>query len=205
MISIQKGNYVNYTFDLKPNVFRRNVNLLADGIKIHKKIRKSQACKFEWSSPLYLVTKKDGSYRPCGDYRHLNAQTIPIATPYLEEHKCKAAIITPFVLNEFNVMSFGLKNAPATFQRFIHEVLGGLDFVFPYLDDILIASKSNKEHEIHHNLVSERLNSFGLRINISKSVEEIEFLGYLITPHGPRPLPDRVQAIMNYNRKYSRP
>ncbi|GBN58635.1 Transposon Ty3-G Gag-Pol polyprotein [Araneus ventricosus] len=100
-------------------------------------------------------------------------------------------------------MSFGLKNAPATFQRFIHEVLRGLDFVFPYLDDILIASKSNQEHEIHLNLVLERLNTFGLRINISKSVfavEEIEFLGYLITPQGSRPLPNKVQAIMNYKR-----
>ncbi|GBO20906.1 Transposon Ty3-I Gag-Pol polyprotein [Araneus ventricosus] len=187
----------------------------------------------QWSSPLHLATKKDGSYRPCGDYRQLNAQTIPdrypiprledfhqilketkifskiylfkayFQIPIAEEHKCKTAIITPFGLYEFNVMSFGLKNAPATFQRFIHEVLRGLDFVFPYLDDILIASKSNQEHEIHLNLVLERLNTFGLRINISKSVfavEEIEFLGYLITPQASRPLPDKVQAIMNYKR-----
>ncbi|GBM47654.1 Transposon Ty3-I Gag-Pol polyprotein [Araneus ventricosus] len=103
---------------------------------------------------------------PCGDYRQLNAQTIPdrypipslkdfhqilketkifskidlfkayFQIPIAKEHKCKTAIITPFGLYEFNVMSFGLKNAPATFQRFIHEVLRGLDFVFPYLDDI---------------------------------------------------------------------
>ncbi|GBO39378.1 Uncharacterized protein K02A2.6 [Araneus ventricosus] len=169
----------------------------------------------QWSSPLHLATEKDGSYRPCGDYRQLNAQTIPnrypiprledfhqilketkifskiesfkayFQIPIAEEHKCKTAIITPFRLYEFNVMSFGLKNAPATFERFIHEVLRGLDFVFPYLDDILIASKSNQEHEIHLNLVLERLNTFGLRINISKSVfavKEIKFLGYLITP-----------------------
>ncbi|GBO40173.1 hypothetical protein AVEN_58446-1 [Araneus ventricosus] len=110
----------------------------------------------KWSSPLHLATKKDGSYWPCGDCRQLNAQTIPIATPYLEEHKCKTAIITPFGLYEFNVMSFGLKNAPATFQQFIHEVLRGLDFVFPYLDDILITSKSNQKHGIHLNLVLER-------------------------------------------------
>ncbi|GBM55290.1 Transposon Ty3-G Gag-Pol polyprotein [Araneus ventricosus] len=187
----------------------------------------------QWSSPLHLATKKDGSYRPCGDYRQLNAQTIParypiprledfhqilketkifskidlfkvyFQIPIAEEHKCKTAIITPFALYEFNVMIFGLKNAPATFQRFIHEVLRGLDFVFPYLDDILIASKSNQEHEIHLSLVLERLNTFGLRINISKSVfavEEIEFLGYLITPQGSRRLPDKVQAIMNYKR-----
>ncbi|GBN57295.1 Transposon Ty3-G Gag-Pol polyprotein [Araneus ventricosus] len=165
MISIQKGNCVTSNFDLEPNVFRRNVDLLAVGIKTHKKIGKTQVCK---------------------------------------EHKCKTDIITPFGLYEFNVMSFGLKNAPATFQRFMHErILRGLDFVFPYLDDILTASKSNKENEIHLNLVLERLNTFGLRINISKAVfavEEIEFLGYIITPPGSRLLSDRVKAIMNYKR-----
>ncbi|GFU69812.1 transposon Ty3-I Gag-Pol polyprotein [Trichonephila clavipes] len=51
---------------------------------------------------------------------------------------------TPFGLFEFNVMSFGLRNAPSTFQRFINEVLFGLEFVFPYLDDILVASKLKK-------------------------------------------------------------
>ncbi|GBN18623.1 Transposon Ty3-I Gag-Pol polyprotein [Araneus ventricosus] len=179
------------------------------------------------------IHEKRWVYRPCGDYCQLNAQTIPDRYPIprledfhqilketkifskidlfkayfqiqiAEEHKCKTAIITPFGLYEFNVMSFGLKNAPATFQRFIHEVLRGLDLVFPYLDDILIASKSNQEHEIHLNLVLERFNTFSLRINISKSVfavEEIEFLGYLITSQGSRPLPDKVQAIMNCKR-----
>ncbi|GBM29520.1 Transposon Ty3-I Gag-Pol polyprotein [Araneus ventricosus] len=233
MISIQKGNCVTSTFDLEANVFRRNINLLAVGIKNHKNIRKTQVCsditaissddvvstlnkfiknsnlllkypeisrpnlfpkeikhdvkhfietngqpihakarqldpkrlaiakeKFtfmlnneiirpsnsQWSIPLHLATKKDGSYRPCGDYRKLNAQTIPDRYPFprledfhqilketklfskidlfkayfqipiAEEHKCKTAIITPFRLYEFNVMSFGLKNAPTIFQ-----------------------------------------------------------------------------------------
>ncbi|GBM34801.1 Transposon Ty3-I Gag-Pol polyprotein [Araneus ventricosus] len=130
--------------------------------------------------------------------------------PISEESKCKTAIITPFGLYEFNVMSFGFKNAPATFQRFIHEVLTGLNSVSTYVDDILIASKSDKEHEIHLNLVLERLNAFGLRINISKpvfAVEEIEFLGYLITPQGS--LSSARQSSRYYElqktRKYSRP
>ncbi|GIY68937.1 hypothetical protein CDAR_294101 [Caerostris darwini] len=128
----------------------------------------------EWASPLHIVTKKDGSFRPCGDYRRLNDLTIPdrynipriqdfqhILTnktifskiditkayyhiPVADEDKAKTAIITPFGLYQFNVMSFGLKNAPATFQRFINEVLYGLDFVFPYLDDVLIALLARK-------------------------------------------------------------
>ncbi|UYV70228.1 hypothetical protein LAZ67_7002244 [Cordylochernes scorpioides] len=107
---------------------------------------------------------------------------IPIA----EEDKPKTAIITPFGLFEFNVMSFGLRNAAATFQRFMHEVLRNLDFAFVYLDDILVASKTEEEHYSHLETLFSRLNSYGLRINLSKSkflVQEIDFLGYLITSH----------------------
>lgn len=194
----------------------------------HGIIRPSQS---EWASPLHLVNKKDGSLRPCGDYRRLNERTIPdrypipriedfhhildgtkifskfdlfkayFQIPIAEEDKHKTAIITPFGLYEFNVMSFGLRNAPSTFQRFINGVLNGLNFVFPYLDDILIASKSVEEHRHHLQLVLERLSKYGLRINMTKSVigvDELEFLGYLITPSGSRPLPEKVQAIKEY-------
>ncbi|GFS90355.1 hypothetical protein TNCV_4096101 [Trichonephila clavipes] len=129
------------------------------------------------ASPLHLVNKKDGSVRPCGDYRRLNAQTIPdrypippyFQIPIAEEDKEKTAIITPFGLFEFNVMSFGLRNAPSTFQRFINEVLFGLEFVFPYLDDILVASETEEEHKTHLKLVFDLLQKHGLRVNISKS------------------------------------
>ncbi|GFX30144.1 hypothetical protein TNCV_293571 [Trichonephila clavipes] len=114
--------------------------------------------KSQWASPFHLVNK-DGTLRPCGDYRRLNAQTVPdrypnpriedfnyilkdkfffskidlvkayYQIPIAEEDKEKTA--TPFGLYEFNTMSFGQRNAPSTFQLFITEVLYGLDFVFP--------------------------------------------------------------------------
>ncbi|UYV81197.1 K02A2.6-like, partial [Cordylochernes scorpioides] len=180
--------------------------------------------KSHWASPLHMVAKKDGSFRLCGDYRQLNAKTVtdryPIPRiedfhhilkdakifskidllkayfqiPIEEKDKCKTAVITPFGLYEYNVMNFGLKNAPSSFQRFIHEVLWGLDFVFPYLDDILIASASEVEHSRHLKIIFERLNKYGLKINVSKSifgVTELNFLGYLVTPEGSKPLPDK--------------
>ncbi|GFR31028.1 retrovirus-related Pol polyprotein from transposon opus [Trichonephila clavata] len=98
-------------------------------------------------------------------------------------------------------MSFGLRNAPSTFQRFITEVLRGLDFVFPYLDDVLIASSSEEEHEKHVKLVFDRFQQCGLRINLAKSVMgagQVEYLRYLITFEGSRPLPEKVEVITNY-------
>lgn len=187
----------------------------------------------EWASPLHVVTKPDGSLRPCGDYRRLNAVTVPdryplpriddflsilpgktifskidlfkayFQIPVLESDKCKTAITTPFGLFEFNVMSFGLRNAPATFQRFINLVLRGLPFVFSYLDDILIASATTAEHEKHLKLVFERLNQYGLRINVSKSEfgrSDITFLGFLVNKDGTKPLPDKVKAILDYKQ-----
>ncbi|GBN76389.1 Transposon Ty3-I Gag-Pol polyprotein [Araneus ventricosus] len=183
--------------------------------------------KSPWASPLHLVSKKDGSLRPCGDYRRLNAQTIPgrypipriedfhhilkqtkifskidlfkayFQIPIAEGDKQKTAIITPFGLYEFNVMSFGLRNAPSTFQRFINEVFFGLDFVFAYL----VASSTEDEHSEHLKVVFSRLEQYGLRINLGKSVmgvNQLEILGYMITLEGSKPLPEKVNVILNY-------
>ncbi|GFQ86506.1 retrovirus-related Pol polyprotein from transposon opus [Trichonephila clavata] len=113
---------------------------------------------------------------------------IPIA----EEDKEKTAIATPFGLYEFNTLNFGLRNAPATLKRFITEVLCGLDFVFLYLNDVLVASSSEEEHKEHLKIVFERFQQYGLRINISKSVMGADLI------EDSRPLPEKVEAITNY-------
>ncbi|GFU32587.1 retrovirus-related Pol polyprotein from transposon opus [Trichonephila clavipes] len=139
--------------------------------------------------------------RPCGDYRRLNAQTVPDWFLIPRKDKEKTAITTPFGLSEFNTMSFGLRNAPLTFQRFISEVLYGLDFVIPYLDDVLVASSSEEEHSEHLKIVFERFQQYGLRINISKSVmgaDQVEYLGFMITAEDSSPLPEIIEAISNY-------
>ncbi|GFU91658.1 retrovirus-related Pol polyprotein from transposon opus [Trichonephila clavipes] len=93
-------------------------------------------------------------------------------------------------------MSFGLKNAPSTFQRFITEVLNGLEFVFPYLN---VALSLEEERSEHLKIVFERFQQYGLRINISKTVmgaDQVEYLGFLITAECSRPLLEKVKNYL---------
>lgn len=187
--------------------------------------------KSSWSSPLHLVAKASNEWRPCGDYRALNKITIPdrypvphihdfasnlhgknvfskvdlvkgyYQIPVEEQDIPKTAIITPIGLYEFTRMPFGLCNAAQTFQRFMNEVLSGLEFCYVYIDDVLIASKDMDEHEKHLRMLFKRFRDFGLTINIKKcefGKPEITFLGYLVNNRGLSPNPERVEAIKNY-------
>ena len=85
-----------------------------------------------------------------------------------EESKEKTAFICHRGLYQFHRMPFGLTNAPATFQRLMEGLFAGWDFVFIYLDDILIASRSFSEHISHITQVLKRLQEAGLRVKPSK-------------------------------------
>ncbi|GFT69322.1 retrovirus-related Pol polyprotein from transposon 17.6 [Trichonephila clavipes] len=115
----------------------------------------------------------------------------------------KTAVTTPWGLYEYTHLCFGLVNAPQTFMRFMHEVLRGLPFCFVYLDDILCYSENDEEHRSHLRTIFQRLSSYGLKLNISKcvfGVTELIFLGHLIAPDGIKPLPDKVQAVLDYKQ-----
>ncbi|GFX38182.1 retrovirus-related Pol polyprotein from transposon 297 [Trichonephila clavipes] len=119
----------------------------------------------------------------------------------------KTAVTTPWGLYEYTHLCFGLVNAPQTFMRFMHEVLRGLPFCFVYLDDILCYSEDAEEHRSHLRTIFQRLSSYGLKLNISKcvfGVTELIFLGHLITPDGIKPLPDKVQAVLDYKQPETR-
>lgn len=118
-----------------------------------------------------------------------------------QEDVLKTAVTTLFGLFEFTRMPFGLRNAAQTFQRFMHQVTWGLDFVFVYVDDILVASKSEELHEKHLKCLFQRLTDYGLRIKASKcifGVPTLHFLGFDISKDGTKPSRDRVKAIESF-------
>ena len=115
----------------------------------------------------------------------------------------KTAIITPFGLYEFLRMPFGLKNSAQAFQRLMDTVCQGLDCVFVYIDDILVASRNAAEHKIHLRQLFQRLQDNDLVINVAKCQfgrTEIDFLGHRITRYGATPLPDKVEAINQFKQ-----
>ncbi len=84
------------------------------------------------------------------------------------EDIAKTAIIKPFGLFEFTHMPFGLRNAGMTFQQLMDSILGGLPFVFVYLDDILVASADEAVHKLHLDAVFSVLQQNGLIVNPEK-------------------------------------
>ena len=115
----------------------------------------------------------------------------------------KTAIITPIGLFEYTTMPFGLRNSGNTFQPFIDEVIYDLDFCFAYVDDILVASHSLEEHEIHLNILMHRFETFGLTLHKDKcqtAVPEVQFLGHVINQHGVQPIPNKIDAIASFSK-----
>ena len=99
---------------------------------------------------------------------------------------------------EFNRCPFGLSQAPAYFQRLVHEVLKGITFAFGYLDDILIFSPDNKTHLEHLEVVFQRLREADLKLKASKCnffKKHIQYLGHLVSGEGIEPLPEKLEAV----------
>src|SRR5207237_8480188 len=106
-----------------------------------------------------------------------------------EEDIPKTAFSTRYGLYEYTVMSFGLTNAPAYFMYLMNKVfMEYLDkFVVVFIDDILIFSKTEEEHEEHLRLVLQKLRDHHLYAKLGKCeywLEEVAFLGHVLNKDG---------------------
>ena len=151
-----------------------------------------------WSSPLHRQLKSNNRYRCCGDFRSLNAKTIldsfpiPSLRNFTENIKgstifskldilkayhhvniaeCdrpKTTVLTPWGAYQFRKMAMGLANARQSFQRYIQDVLKGIDGVYIYLDDILLFNKNEQEHKANLQKVLQRLHEADLTLSLDK-------------------------------------
>ncbi|GJY36581.1 putative reverse transcriptase domain-containing protein [Tanacetum coccineum] len=120
-----------------------------------------------------------------------------------EDDILKTAFRTRYEHFEFIVMPFGLTNAPAVFMDLINQVCRPyLDkFVIVFIDDILIYSKTQEEHEVHLGLVLELLKEEKLYAKFSKCefwLREVQFLGHVINGYGIHVDPSNIEAIKNW-------
>jgi hypothetical protein len=198
-----------------PLVFAKSRHLDPEKLKIAKWNSKgwnpltSRRSKSPRASPLHMVPKKDGSFRPCGDYRHLNLVTTlnKYLLPNMQDlsnglHGCsvfskidfvrgyhqipvagsdnpKTAIITPFGLFEYLFTPFGLSNAARTFQRMMDCTTEGLEGVFAYMDDSHVGSLDRQTHLRHLKNLFNALATNALAINLEKCVFAVPFLEIL--------------------------
>ena len=123
--------------------------------------------------------------------------------PLDERDKEKTAFTCHRGLYKYNVMPFGLANAPGVFQELMSVVLQYLGkFAMAYLDDIIIFSPSMEEHVKHIQLVFDRLRQHQLKLRISKCKfmqEDTQYLGFIINRQDIMTDPDKVQVIKNMN------
>ena len=110
-------------------------------------------------------------------------------------------VITPFGLWEFLCMPFGLKNAAQAFQTLMDGILHDLNFIFVCMNDILIGSYTNHEHEAHFHEIFCLLSNSGMVINHKRKLfgaNKLTYLGQRVTTTSIMPLESRVTAVSDF-------
>ena len=125
-----------------------------------------------------------------------------------DEDKEKTAFSVGNGLWQFNVMPFGLCNAPATFERLMERVLKGLHWrtCLVYLDDIIVMGKNFDEHLVNLGQVLERIQAAGLKLSPKKCSlfrEEVKYLGHKITVNGIHTDEEKIFAVKDWPRPQS--
>ncbi|VUZ56485.1 unnamed protein product [Hymenolepis diminuta] len=193
----------------------------------NKVIRPSSSA---WAAPIVVTKKKNGSLRLCMDYRKLNAvtkrdqypmpriddgfdylsgsqyfSTLDLRSGYWQvevdpKSREKTAFVVPTGLYEFETMPFGLMNAPASFQRLMHQVLRDLTpkQCQVYLDDVIVFSHTITDHIARLKAIFTRLREAGLKLNPKKCKflqTAVTYLGHTISKEGVHTDPGKTSKI----------
>jgi hypothetical protein len=188
---------------------RHEVDRLCE-IGVLKKVNRS-----EWAAPTFIIPKKDGTVRFISDFRELNKRIKrkPFPIPKIQDLLLKlegfqyatsldlnmgyyhielspdskrlCTIVLPWGKYEYQKLPMGLSNSPDIFQEKMSSLMGDLEYVRTYIDDLLITTKSDWQDHLHHlDVVFRRLKDAGLKVNARKSFfgrDELEYLGYWIS------------------------
>ncbi|GFW42864.1 retrovirus-related Pol polyprotein from transposon 17.6 [Trichonephila clavipes] len=209
----------------KKEILKQEIDrLLSEGI--------IEECESPYASPVVLIPKPNGTFRLNIDYRKLNeitvADTYPLPrmddllhqaklAPFMStldlragyhqvkvhvEDQDKTAIVCPFGTYRFLRMPYGLRNAPATFQRLMNRFCNGLEDILalPYLDDIIVLSETFEKHMFDLKTIFERLLHFKLKANREKchfASSRVKYLGFWITQKGIEVDPETVASILD--------
>ena len=184
-----------------------------------------------WSSPCILVPKHDGGFRFCTDFRKVNDKTksdsfpIPriadcidqignakfVSTfdmlkgywqiPLTQRAREISAFVTPSGLYQYKVMPFGMKNAPATFQRMVNKLVRDIDGCEGYIDDVVIFSDNWSDHIRQIKCFFQIMREAKLTINLMKSEfgkATVKYLGHIVGQGQVRPLDAKIQTIAKF-------
>jgi hypothetical protein len=184
-----------------------------------------------WSSPCLLVPKSDGTSRFCTDYRKVNAVTVSDSFPLPRMEDCIdsigpatfitkldllkgywqvpltpraseiSAFVTPDHFLQYTVMPFGVRNAPATFQRLMNLVLGNVRNCSFYLDDVVVYSSDWASHVASLTAVFERLVEASLTLNLAKcefGKAMVTYLGKQVGHGQVRAVDAKISAVLSY-------
>ena len=184
-----------------------------------------------WSSPCILVPKHDGGFRFCTDFRKVNDKTksdsFPIPriadcidqignakfvstfdmlkgywqVPLTQRAREISAFVTPSGLYQYKVMPFGMKNAPATFQRMVNKLVRDIDGCEGYIDDVVIYSDNWSDHIHQIKRFFQIMREAKLTINLMKSEfgkATVKYLGHIVGQGQVRPLDAKIQTIAKF-------